>query len=162
MSADRVGYEWHLAVSDTTVAADFTYSRGNGWAGPCAPVNHVGASLCADDAEARVFCGSAEWRITVALGRVQLNDHSTKFYPRYMAQLLTLLKLAIPSLHGYVSCATTGHYWVVVHGVRMHERYPLAKDPFRHAFESLYNEPFPPVHAVARIQYESARLRQVL
>ncbi len=163
MDADRVGYAWHLACSDPTVTADYTYSRGNGWPAHSPPAGHVGASLHDKDPDVEVFCGRAEWRVLVAFGHVTMTNLSTKFYPRYMTQLLMLLKKAIPLLHGYVSCPSTGHYWVVLQDVRLYEHsYPLRKDPVRHAFELQYNESFPPVHTLAYLQYESARLRHVL
>eukprot|EP00966_Prymnesium_polylepis_P126999 2937261-Prymnesium_polylepis.1 len=56
--------------------------------------------------------GCKEWLITIESGKVTMAFRSEKFYADYMTRMLKLLKVRVPSLHGYVSC-NQNIYWIV-------------------------------------------------
>ncbi len=105
-----VAYQFSLSADKEEVKQVLYYSRGRcGWDGDAPPAGHRAAET-EGLREERV--GGAEWRITIADGRVKMDFFSKKFYDHYMTRMLKLLKERVPSLRGHVSC-DLGLYWTV-------------------------------------------------
>ena len=115
----NVAYQFSLNADKEEVKQVLYYSRGIcGWEGDAPPAGHRAAET-EGLREERVR--GAEWRITIADGRVTMDFFSEKFYHHYMTRMLKLLKERVPSLRGDVLC-DLGLYWIVDDKVVCYER----------------------------------------
>ena len=104
-----VAYQFNLSADKEEVKQVLYYSRGRcGWDGDAPPAGHRAAETEGLREERE---RGAEWRITIADGRVKMDFFSEKFYHHYMTRMLKLLKERVPSLRGEASC-DLGLYWI--------------------------------------------------